>query len=190
MKKKGSTRPSEFKRLLKISPPFKQRLYFVGILTKYLKDKGIKPIVVGGNAVEFYTLGTYASSDIDLVSPGYATIDKLLKSWGFKKIGRHWLLLEIDLEVEIPASSLGEDEESKILEVEVEGLKVYLIGIEDLIIDRLNAYVHWESIEDGEWAEQLIKVHFAKIDWSYLENHALKQETLKALKKIKKNCLK
>ena len=109
MRKKVSTKPPEFKRLLKISPPFKQRLYFVAILTKYLKDKRIKPIVVGGNAVEFYTLGTYASADIDLVSPGYEIIDKLLKSWGFKKLGRHWLLPEIDLEVEIPASSLGKE---------------------------------------------------------------------------------
>ncbi len=188
MRKKVLAKPSEFKRLLKISPPFKQRLYFVGILTKYLKDEGIRPVVVGGNAVEFYTLGTYATADIDLVSPGYEIIDKLLKSWGFEKLGRHWLLSEIDLEVEIPASSLGEDEESKILEVEVERLKVYLIGIEDLIIDRLNAYVHWKSLEDGEWAEQLIKLHFSKIDWSYLESRALKEETLKALKKLKRSC--
>lgn len=188
MRKKVLAKPSEFKRLLKISPPFKQRLYFVGILTKYLKDEGIRPVVVGGNAVEFYTLGTYATVDIDLVSPGYEIIDKLLKSWGFEKLGRHWLLSEIDLEVEIPASSLGEDEESKILEVEVEGLKVYLIGIEDLIIDRLNAYVHWKSLEDGEWAEQLIKLHFSKIDWLYLESRALKEETLKALKKLKRSC--
>ena len=190
MKKKVPARPSEFKRLLKISPPFKQRLYFIGILTKYLKDDGIRPVVVGGNAVEFYTLGTYATSDIDLVSPGYKIIDRLLKLWGFKKLGRHWLLSEIDLEVEIPASSLGEGEESKILEAEVEGLKVYLIGIEDLIIDRLNAYVHWNSIEDGEWAEQLMKLHFSEIDWPYLESCALKEEVLKALKKLKKSCSK
>ena len=84
-------------------------------------------------------------------SPGYEIIDRLLKSWGFKKLGRHWLLSEIDLEVEVPASSLGEGE---------------------------------------EWAEQLIKLHFSKIDWPYLESRALKEKTLKPLKKLKKSCTK
>lgn len=182
---KDSVKPVEFKRLFNITPPFKQRLYFVGILTKYLKNRGIRPIIVGGNAVEFYTLGTYATSDVDLASPGYEIIDNLLKSWGFQKVGRHWFLPEIDLEIEIPASSLAGDNESKIVEVKIEDLSVYLIGVEDLIIDRLNAYVYWKSTKDGELVEQLMKIHTSEIDWSYLENRSLQEKTLKALKRFK-----
>ncbi|MCM8821052.1 MAG: UbiD family decarboxylase, partial [Candidatus Omnitrophica bacterium] len=69
--------PKEFKRLSEIDNNFKQRLYFVGILTKYLKVKKIRPIVVGGHAVEFYTLGSYTTGDIDIVSEGQAEIESI-----------------------------------------------------------------------------------------------------------------
>jgi hypothetical protein len=57
--------PVEFKRLSQIENDFKRRLYFAGVLTKYLSKKKIRPVVVGGHAVEFYTLGSYTTGDID-----------------------------------------------------------------------------------------------------------------------------
>ena len=44
-------------RLKNIEEPFKKRLFFVAILTESLKESGIRPIIVGENALEFYTLG-------------------------------------------------------------------------------------------------------------------------------------
>ncbi|HQP00277.1 MAG TPA: hypothetical protein PL042_06685 [Caldisericia bacterium] len=55
-------------KLKKIKEPFKNRLFFVGILTEKSKDYNIKPILVGRNAVEFYTLGSYSTEDIDISS--------------------------------------------------------------------------------------------------------------------------
>ncbi len=37
-------------QLKQVENPFKRRLLLVGILTKELEKKGIKPILVGGNA--------------------------------------------------------------------------------------------------------------------------------------------
>jgi hypothetical protein len=48
----------------------KKSLKAVAILTELLKERGIKPILVGGRALEFYTLGGYATKDIDLVING------------------------------------------------------------------------------------------------------------------------
>lgn len=80
-----------------------------------------KPILVGGSAVEFYTLGTCKSIDIDLLADRDSLI-KVLEEMGFSKIGRHWFYTK-DLGIEIVGES-------------VEGRRV---------VDRLNACKHWKS---------------------------------------------
>lgn len=168
-----------------IENPLEKRLLFMGLLTEALKPSGIKPIVVGGNAVEFYTLGGYATGDIDIVFPDNKIIDEVLAKWGFEKEGRHWFNSSLDIVIEAPGSSLNGDL-SKISEVKIKTFKVYIIGIEDLIIDRLNAYTHWKSEDDGFWAKELIDLHKDKIDWDYLLKAAKDNKVEKSLAKIKK----
>lgn len=171
--------------LKKITAPFERRLYFVGILTRLLSQENIRPILVGGNAVEFYTLGGYATGDVDIVVSDHDAFNKALRSLGFKMTGRHWFSKELDLAVESPASRLAGDFD-RLTEVTIKGLKAYVIGIEDIIIDRLNAFVHWKSLDDARWAKEMIVLKREDIDWKYLEGHAKKEGTLSALKKIKK----
>jgi hypothetical protein len=74
--------------------------------------------------------------------------------------------------VEVPASSLP-GEESPVETVEFEaGLQCTIIGIEDLIIDRLNACKHWKSETDCEMVALLLKRYSADLDWDYLEKKA------------------
>ncbi len=177
--------PKEFEKLGGIENDFKRRLYFAGILTKYLKEKNIKPVVVGGHAVEFYTLGSYTTGDIDIVSEGQAEIENLLKSWGFQKIDRLWIDAQYDIEIDVVSSSLKNGDYSRISEITVDDLKVYIIGIEDLIVDRLNALVWWKSEEDGKWAKQMLKLHQEEIDAKYLSRRAEKEGVAEALEKMK-----
>ena len=163
---------------------FEKRLLFVGLLTKELTKYNIRPIVVGGNAVEFYTLGGYATGDIDVVIDDYKTLGKVLVEWGFRKQGRHWTSEEYDIIIESPADELSGSVD-KIFEVEIQGLKVYLEGIEDIVIDRLNALVHWKSKDDGEWARRMVELNRDKIDWKYLEKRAKAEKVEKALEMLK-----
>ena len=55
---------------------------------------------------------------------------------------------------------------------------------EDLIMDRLRGYVHWQSMSDGEWAGRLIALHEASIDWEYLNCQAEKEGLLEALESL------
>lgn len=48
----------------------------------------------------------------------------------------------------------------------------YVIGVEDLILDRLRACVHWHSESDCEWAQRLLAIHHREIDWKYLSQTA------------------
>jgi len=44
-------------------------------------------------------------------------------------------------------------------ELDVEGMRVVVIGLEDLLLDRLRAAVHWQSPEDRRWARRLVLLH-------------------------------
>ena len=164
---------------------WKRRLFFVAILTKALERDGLKPVVVGGHAVEFYTLGDYATKDIDIVMDESRRLDDLLNAWGFMRQGRHWYHEEFDIAIEVPSTTLAGDME-RLVEVEVEGLPVYLIGIEDIIIDRINALVHWKSIRDGEWAHEMLCLHAGEIDREYLLRRAGEEGTMDALQTLLK----
>lgn len=164
---------------------FEKRLLFVGLITKELAKDNIRPIVVGGNAVEFYTMGNYTTADIDVVVEDYKKLGEVLLAWGFVKEGRHWLSKEYDILIESPADELSGSME-KVVEIEIRGLRVYLEGIEDIIIDRLNALVHWKSKDDGEWAQRMMALNKDKIDWKYLRNRAKENKVDKALKEIAK----
>ncbi|HOJ93008.1 MAG TPA: DUF6036 family nucleotidyltransferase [Dictyoglomaceae bacterium] len=144
----------------------------------------MRPIIVGENALEFYTLGSYATADIDIVCNEIEEVAKILRDWDFKKIGRHWFNPEIDIAIEIPDEFLAGDY-SKVTTVEIEGLTAYIIGIEDLIIDRLNACFYWKSPQDCEWVRELILLYKDEIDWEYLEGKSKEQGIYEALKRIK-----
>jgi hypothetical protein len=57
-----------------------------------------------------------------------------------------------------------------------EGLSVTIIGVEDLIVDRLNACVHWKYETDCEWASYLIRKFENEIDSDYLKERSIKEQ--------------
>jgi len=60
----------------------------------------------------------------------------------------------------------------------------YIIGLEDLIIDRLNGYVHWKWEDDRRWVKRLLSLHAQEINKEYLFSRAREQKTEEALAKI------
>lgn len=169
----------------KIEDPLRRRLYVCALVTTALPHSdGLPFVVVGGNALEFYTLGDYTTADVDLVSAKRSEIGNVLESWGFNRMGRHWYHAGVDVAIEVPDDNLAGSEE-KITQVEIEGLNVYIIGVEDLIIDRVNAYVHWRSIDDGDWAKGLMALYKDEIDWDYLVTSAKTEEILETLNTLK-----
>lgn len=132
----------------------------------------MKPILVGGSAVEFYTRGTCKSIDIDLLGDR-ETLVKLLEDMGFSKMGRHWFYTK-DIGIEIVGSSA---EGRRVNEVLHEGKVIRIISIEDLIVDRLNACKHWKSQYDCEQAQVLFGAYRDKLDLDYLKTR-MKEEDL------------
>jgi hypothetical protein len=161
-----------------------RKLYFLGWLNRKLGELGVTdfPVLVGGSAVAFYTAGNYATQDIDLCysSP---KLDSVLPQAGFRKDGRYWVNEELDLLAECPGSNRPE----RVFDVKLKnGDHVYISSIEDMIVDRLCAFVFWDSPSDGEWAKLMLEAdtdEFA-IDREYLEKRALEESVDEALRKL------
>lgn len=155
----------------------------MGLLTREAERSGVQPIVVGGSAIDFYTEGIYPSHDIDLVSNRKIIGEILVNVFNFKPSGRHWINEQIGLSVEVPDNRLAGDKD-KVTVVRIENLKVYVIGIEDIIIDRINACVHWKSQTDCDQAMFMIRYYRNRLDFRYLEEKAKDEGILKALRKF------
>lgn len=173
--------------------PLARQLLMVGLISRLLEEKGKPaPIIIGGCALSYYTREVYFTSDIDLAYADTESLDIILRGLDFQKKGRYWVSEDLDIAIEVPASQLaGEDAPRETVELG-EGLRCQVLGLEDLIIDRLNACKHWKSEIDCEMAELLVCRYGQELDWSYLENKAAlpENETTRELdilkEKIKK----
>jgi predicted nucleotidyltransferase len=173
----------------KTESPLKKQLLMVGLLTQLLKSMNKQaPVIIGGCALSYYSREVYFTSDIDLAYSDREALDTALKSIGFEKEGRYWVNEGLKVVIEAPASVLlGEDSPLEVVELG-EGLQCSVIGIEDLVIDRLNAFRHWKSEIDKEMVELLTRRYRNDLDWPYLEKRAKlpENDTLAEISELKK----
>ena len=148
----------------------RRRLVALAVLTARLAPERIEPILVGGCALEVYTDGGYSTADVDLALPHGPTVDRAFADLGFEKRGRLWVRMELDLVFEAPAPAGLPGETAPRTELTIDGLRFVVLGVEDLLIDRLRAWVHWRSEEDGRWAARLVALYRDELDWSYLRS--------------------
>lgn len=148
--------------------PARKRLLALGLVADRLRESGLEPVLVGGAAVEFYTAGGYTTGDIDLALAHGPETDAAFADLGFRKQGRFWVREDLDLLFEAPAPAGLPGETAPRTTVEIDGLVVVILGIEDLVIDRLRAWIHGTSDEDGRWARRLVLLYSDRLDWSYL----------------------
>lgn len=145
---------------LKGKSKFEKMLQTTAILTKLFEQEKLKPISVGGLSVEIYTRSEYTTADIDIIFSQRKIADRYLKSLGFISEGRHWYHKELMISIEIPYDMLEDADDAKVIELQLENnLHVYVIGIEDIILDRLRACVHMKSLSDCEWGK-VVKSYF------------------------------
>ena len=166
-----------------------KKIEIMAIITEALKSIDVRPVIVGGQAVEFYTSGGYATMDIDMLCErSISEIDSVLTPLGFNREGKYWVLEEGDLNIaiEVPSGPLAGDW-NKITKVQTkQDLNAYFIGIEDIIIDRLNRYKHWKEYSDEEWIIGMIILHYDKIDWDYIYKRAKEEKVLEEIKQMRK----
>lgn len=173
-------RPPRFEQLLATSPLWRRRLLLAGLLSDALLEVGGEVIVVGGTALELHTLGGYSTQDLDLVCNAREDLVRLLDAWGFVRSGRHYHDERLDIAVEIPDSVLN-GALARTVEASMDGPVARVIGIEDLLLDRLRAAVHWASPSDRFWARVLLETRGNEIDMEYTQTRAQADGTTELL---------
>ncbi len=167
----------EYKELKQEEDLFKRRILFLAFLSEKLKENGVDSILVGGQAIDLYTAGTFATTDIDLLVNNKSVTEKLLNKFGFGKQDAIWINRDLNIVIQIipePYSGdLGRLRKFKVKEYE---LKV--AAPEDLIVNRLYSAKFWKSNNnpqrDLEEAISLLKIFSDSIDNAYLDDQAKK----------------
>jgi hypothetical protein len=156
-------------RISATASPLKRQLLMLAYISGELRGLGKPvPVLIGGCALAYYSREVYFTADIDLAYPDRAALNAVLTGLGFVAEGRYWIHNDLKLMVEVPASSLvGESAPLEVVEFE-EGLECRVIGLEDLLIDRMNACKHWHSSQDCEMVELLVRQFAKTLDWQYL----------------------
>lgn len=166
-----------FEIIRETESPLKRQLLAVALISHLLQKKGKEmPIIIGGLALSYYTREVYFTADIDLAYSDRESLDEVLKELDFMKRGRYWVNEDLKMAVEVPVGVLiEEDAPLEVVELGT-GLQCHIIGIEDLIIDRLNACKHWKSEIDCEMTELLVMRYSKELDWDYLDKKAKRPE--------------
>lgn len=148
----------------------KKKLLLLGYLTSRLERKGESVYLVGGQAVETYTAGQFTTGDVDITTTDRKTTEGILAQIGFKSTGMIWLNEALGIAVQIvgryPTRTEG------VRDFEVGPYTVHVVGVENLIVDRLAAAKHWKSARDREAAQALWNIFKDQLDKEYLKKRA------------------
>ncbi len=176
-----------FHDVKKLERGFQRNLYVMALIIKEAEKYGIKPVIVGGAAVEFYTRDWYSTGDIDLAvdRTKKKKLGEIMKKMGFRKVGRMWIREDLNLYIEMPAD-IRDIDMSKITVVETPAGNAYVVGMEDILFDRIQAAQFWESEADKEQAVRIATLYFDEIDWNYLEKKCKKAGSIKMLEIVKR----
>lgn len=160
------------KRMMRERDQFNRKLLFIAYLFERLGERGVTTYLVGGQAVELYTGGQFTTGDIDITSTDRKATVKLLEAMKFVKTGMIWLREGFGIAVQIVGNYPSATEKSRT--IEIAGVKVNVVGVEDLIINRLVSAKFWRSNPklDLEEARVLWNGFKESLDAKYLRKGA------------------
>lgn len=178
----------EYKEIKEERDLFRRRILFLGVLTSKLKENSVDAILVGGEAIDLYTAGNFATSDIDLVVDNKTITEKLLNKFGFGKQGNQlWLNSDLNIIVQVIYKSYSGDS-SRLKKFRVKNYELKVAAPEDLIQNRLYSAKFWKSNpqRDMEQSIALLGIFADSIDDTYLDKLAKEHDIADYLNKARR----
>ena len=160
----------EYKDLKQEQDLFKRRIQFIAFLTEKLKEEGVDAILVGGEAIDLYTAGNFATSDIDLLVTNRPVTEKLLNKFGFgKEASGLWFNKDLNIVIQVIPEPYSGDP-ARLRKFRVKDFELRVAAPEDLIANGL--YSKSNPQRDSEQAIALLKIFADSIDNTYLNKVA------------------
>lgn len=138
-----------------------------GIIAEHLQLHGIEVVLVGGLAVEIYTENLYLTKDIDMVNTNYQApklIHAAMAELGFHKQGRVYVNNTTKITVEFPSAplSVGDELIKSTTYTRVANKNIPILKVEDVVKDRLAAFIHWQDRQSLIQATAILIKHHLK----------------------------
>ncbi|MHB8840665.1 MAG: TroA family protein [Candidatus Aquicultor sp.] len=182
-RKAGGDRVSALDVLKGDLDPLTKRIVFMGYFTSELEKQGASPVAAGNYAVELYTSGGYKSDTVDMIAPAEPT-GTLLERMEFVREAGAWVNNEVGITAKIIAEDLDEARLQRVNQVDVNGLTVYILGIEDTVIDKLKNFVFDGESSAITWVQEVIELNVNQLDLDYLNEEAVKTGVSGPLKQL------
>lgn len=166
----------------------RRRLSVGSVVTKAFTDSGLNPpILVGGSAVSLYTRGSYATVDLDFKSEDVEQYKEIMDSLGFQRKGKDFYHPQLGSYVEFPSGPM-DDSWDRVREILVSDtqLPLYVVGYEDLILDRVMSYKATKDLGSKEWALRMMGVLYEEVEWNYLHKRAHKLGVLDDVNRLQR----
>ena len=165
-------------------PEGPERFASIAAWVQGLYPKGVAPALVGGGAVSLHTDGAYVTSDLDFVGVVPQEVALELTNAGFHRKGRYWVHEEFEIFLEFPAAALDPGATTEV--IERAGQQVIVLGLEELMVDRLCAWQFWQSEIDAVNALLLWRARGERIDLRRLNQLAIAAQVAEPLESLQR----
>ena len=159
-------------------PEFEAALRLFARVSEAMKARGFEaPVLVGGAAVEIYSLSAINTGDFDIATGAQDSFEEELQRHGFIRPSgpgmatRGWIHPDLRLGFEVVTSTLldGMADRDRVerLDLHPDG-EVFVLAVEDIIADRMGQYASGTAPEMREQARRLFMLH-DQADLDYME---------------------
>ena len=145
-------------------------------------DEAVRPILVGGAAMELYAEGAYITAELDFVGIVPPPVASDLRKAEFGRLGRHWLHDKESVSIIFHDGTLRKGERA--VEQRFGDYPVLMISPEDLLVDRLASWRHRESPTHGVQAYLLYYLKHGPMDLEHLRKRAVAEDVEPALDSV------
>ncbi len=182
-RKAGGKRMSALDVLKGEIDPLTKRIVFMGYFTSEMEKQGVSPVAAGNYAVELYTSGEFKSDVVEMIAPINLAAG-LFELMGFMQKDDAWVNSDVGLTAKIIAEDIDESRLQRVNQIDVNGLTVYILGVEDTIIDKLKDFVFAGESSAITWVQEVIELNVNQLDLDYLNEEAAKAGVLEPLKRL------
>lgn len=159
-------------------PEFEAALRLFARMSEAMKARGFQaPVLVGGAAVEIYSLSAINTGDFDISTGAQEAFEEELQHHGFIRPSgagmatRGWIHPELKLGFEVVTSTLldGMAERERVQMIDAgEGASVSVISLEDIIADRMGQHASGSAPTMFAQAKELFNL-YPQADFGYME---------------------